>query len=175
MSRLSVRAMTGQLRHRWALLLLLGAAWMLAAWSVPRVEPGAVDQTAWLAGGLLIFAAAADLGQALLVPTWRRLHGGLAILSAVVAMIAVVNPAGSVVGVAALVGFFLLVRGGVDIAVAAATRAAEPAWGAQLAVGTGEALVGFWAAARFVETTPMLVVALGAFALLRGIAESVSV
>ncbi|GAA0803899.1 hypothetical protein GCM10009524_26420 [Spirilliplanes yamanashiensis] len=156
------------------MLLLLGAAWMIAAWSVPRFEPDAADQAAWLTGALLIFAAGAELARASLAPTWRQLHGGLAILSALVGMIAVGNPAGTVVGLAALVGFFLLVRGGVDIAVAAATRQSEPAWGAQLAIGAGEAVVGFWAAARFVETTSMLVVTLGAFALLRGIAEIVA-
>jgi hypothetical protein len=72
---------------------------------------------------------------------------------------------------AALVGFFLLVKGIFDITVAFITKEEFELWWLQLIIGLVEILLAFWVAGNFREKTILLVVYVGVIGLSRGITE----
>ena len=159
---------------RWVLVLFAGGTWLVVAWSVPRFGLTAIEQTAWLTGGLLLFAAFAELVHVSSTDTWRRTHAGLALMSLTAGGLCLLNIGGSVVDLTAVVGFFLLARGAVDVGLASVNRTAEPVWMVLVGLGIAEAIVGFWSAARFVTDVTGVVVTLAAFALLRAIADTIT-
>src|SRR4051794_6201906 len=116
MSRSRTRSAPGRHSNRWTLMVLLGIAWMVAAWTAPRFTPADADAASWLAGTVLMFAAGAELAHLAMVPQRRSLHLALGALSTAVGAIALGNPSGTMIGVAALVGYFLLLRGALDMA-----------------------------------------------------------
>jgi hypothetical protein len=75
---------------------------------------------------------------------------------------------------AALIGWYLLVRGAADIAISMLTRESDRIWGLLMVVGLAETGLGFFSASSFVRTPELVVVVLGGAALARGVADLVA-
>ena len=63
---------------------------------------------------------------------------------------------------AALVGWFLMVRGAVDVAVATMNRGSDRTWGLMLSLGVAQATLGFYAAGPLARAADPVIVTLGA-------------
>jgi uncharacterized membrane protein HdeD (DUF308 family) len=102
------------------------------------------------------------------------LSAGMAALFAVTGVLLLTDSDGSLTTPAALVGWFLMVRGAADIAVSMMTRETDRIWGLLLVVGLAEAGLGFFAASSFGRTVDLMIAVLAGLALLRGVADLVA-
>ena len=102
---------------------------------------------------------------------WKIVHGLLGVLFVIAALWALVHPHAAFATLAALVGFFVLIKGIFDLTVAFMTKAFFDLWWLQLVLGIFEIALAFWVAGSFTESAILLVVYVGIVALTRGITE----
>ena len=102
---------------------------------------------------------------------WKFVHGILGVLFVIAGIWALVHPHNAFATLAALMGFFLLVKGIFDLSVAFMTKGYFDLWWVQLVLGILEILLAFWVAGSFRNKAILLVVYVGIVALTRGITE----
>jgi uncharacterized membrane protein HdeD (DUF308 family) len=98
-------------------------------------------------------------------------HGLLGVLFVIAGIWALVHPHNAFATLAALIGFFVLIKGIFDVTVAFMTKGQFELWWLQLTVGIIEILLAFWVAGAFRNQVILLVVYVGLIALSRGITE----
>jgi uncharacterized membrane protein HdeD (DUF308 family) len=157
----------------WWLPLVTGILWTLFALIVFRFDYTTVATlsllvgTACIAAGVVeLFAAAAVHGGA----RFWRIVLGLAL--AAVGVVAYAHPGNTFTALAAVFAFYLLLRGVADIVMAIATRDV-PLWWVGLIAGIAQVALAFWAAGDFGHKAFLLVVWVGASAMIRGVSEIV--
>ncbi|MFI7543253.1 hypothetical protein [Actinoplanes sp. NPDC049599] len=155
----------------WGFLLFAGVTWLAIAWSVLRLEPA--DLVA-VAGPVILFGAVTEVVRALAGTRTWWLNAGMAVLFAATGVIMLRDGGSSWTTPAALIGWYLLVRGAADIAISMMTRESDRIWGLLMVVGLVETGLGFFSASSFVRTPELVVVVLGGAALSRGIADLVA-
>ncbi len=155
----------------WGFLLFAGVAWLAIAWSVLRLEP--VD-LARVAGPVILFAAVTEAVRALAGTRTWWLNAGMAVLFAATGLIMLPDGDSTWTTPAALIGWYLMVRGAADIAIAMLTRESDRIWGLLTVVGVAEVGLGFFSASSFVRTPELVVVILAGAALARGVADLVA-
>jgi hypothetical protein len=155
----------------WGFLLFAGVAWLAIAWSVLRLEPTDVVH---VAGPVILFGALTEAVRALAgTKTWW-LNAGMAVLFAVTGVLLLTDQGSSYTTPAALIGWYLMVRGAADIAVSMMTRETDRIWGLLMVVGVLEAGLGFFTASPLARTADLVVTVLGGLALARGVADLVA-
>jgi uncharacterized membrane protein HdeD (DUF308 family) len=154
----------------WWLFLITGIAWLILAKIVLDADWGSVAAIAAMAGILFIAAGVNEFVTAGAVETWRWLHVLLGVLFILAGVFAFVRPEISFLSFAAIIGWYLLFKGFLDIVVALSNRTYE-LWWLGLVVGIVELLVGFWAAGSPRQSTALLIIWVGAAALARGVME----
>jgi uncharacterized membrane protein HdeD (DUF308 family) len=158
----------------WWVLLVTGSLWILFALLVFRFDYTSVSALSILLGTVCLAAALLEVVAAGGSHGWWRVaHIGLAVVFAVVGVVAYVHPGNTFDALATIFAFYLLVRGAFEIVVAVLTRGAE-LWWIGLITGTLQVLLAFWAAGDFGHKAFLLVVWVGASALIHGIAELVT-
>jgi len=155
----------------WGFLLFAGVSWLAISWSVLRLEPTDIVQ---VAGPVILFGALMEAVRALAGTRTWWLNTGLAVLFAATGVILLASPDSSFTTPAALVGWFLMVRGAADIAVSMMTRETDRIWGLLLVLGVAEAGLGFFAASSFARTADLMVSVVAGLALARGVADLVA-
>ncbi|GGK71138.1 hypothetical protein GCM10012284_01130 [Mangrovihabitans endophyticus] len=155
----------------WALLLCTGVTWLAIGWTVLRLGPADVVR---VGGAVLIFAAAAEAVRALAKAKAWWLNAGLTVLFALTGAVLLTGNDSSFATPAALVGWYLVVRGAADIAVSMMVRETDRTWGMLMVAGVLETGLGFFASGPFGRTGELLVVVLGALGLCRGIVDLVA-
>ena len=156
----------------WWIFLVIGAAWLMFALVVFRFDYRSVSAISILFGIVVIAAAIDELFSVFAGDrtTWARVgHAVLAVLFVVIGVIAFVHPGNTFAALAAVMSFYFVLRGMLNMGLAIATRRATSVWWVQLLVGIAEILIGFWAAGDFGHKTILLVVWVGVAALTRGI------
>ena len=99
------------------------------------------------------------------------MHGIVGVLFIGAGVWALVHPHSAFATLAALIGFFFLVKGVFDLTIAFMTRAIFDLWWLQLIIGIFEIVLAFWVAGAFQRSVVLLVVYVGIVALSRGITE----
>jgi uncharacterized membrane protein HdeD (DUF308 family) len=155
----------------WRFLLFAGAAWLAIAWSVLRLEPTGIAQ---VAGAVILFGAVTEALRALAGTRAWWLNAAMAGLFAVTGVLLLVDRDSSFTTPSALIGWYLMVRGAVDVAVATVNRVADRGWGLTMVLGVVQVGLGFFAASRYSRTAEVVVLVLGALALMRGVADLVA-
>lgn len=155
----------------WGFLLFAGVTWLAISWSVLRLEPGDV---AGVAGPVILFAAVTEAVRALAGTRTWWLNAGMALLFAATGGLLLADDTSSWTTPAALIGWYLLVRGAVDIAISMMSRETDRIWGLLLALGVAETGLGFFAASAFARRADLVVVVLAGAALARGVADLVA-
>ena len=157
----------------WWLFIVTGIAWLLVSVLILRFNltsiaaVGAMLAVMLLLGGMNEFATAAlrDVG-------WRWLHAIMGIVFIVGGIWAFLHPIGAFYELAAILGFVLVTKGWVDIAISASARDVSHLWWLGVIVGILEVLLGFWASQQVFEPRALLIITWAGFsALLRGIGE----
>lgn len=155
----------------WGFLLFAGVAWLAIAWSVLRLEPA---DLATVAGPVILFGAVTEAVRALAGTRTWWLNAGLTVLFAATGVILLRDSGSSWSTPAALIGWYLLVRGATDIAISMLTRESDRIWGLLMVVGVVETGLGFFSASSVVRTPELVVMVLAGAALTRGVADLVA-
>jgi uncharacterized membrane protein HdeD (DUF308 family) len=155
----------------WGFLLFAGAAWLAIAWSVLRLQPADIVH---VAGPVVLFGALTEAVRALSGTRTWWLNAGMAALFAVTGAVLLADQDSSFTTPAALLGWYLMVRGAADVAVSMMTRESDRIWGLLMVVGVLETGLGFFAASPLSRSADLVVTVLGGLALTRGVADLVA-
>jgi hypothetical protein len=165
------KPLTVMRENMWGFLMFAGVAWLAISWSVLRLEPTDIVN---VAGPVVLFGALTEGVRALAgTKTWW-LNAGMAVLFSVTAVVLLASQDSSFATPAALIGWYLMVRGAADVAVSMMTRETDRIWGLLMVVGVLEAGLGFFAASPLSRTADLVVTVLGGLALTRGVADLVA-
>jgi len=161
---------SGQLKQLWWLPLIAGVVWLLFGVVVFRFDYGSVAAVATLFGVIVLVAAGNELMLARLsTPGWRLVRAIVAGLLTVVAVFAFIDPGSTFVSLAAVMSFYFVVAGTLDVSLALAHRHDYTAWGLPLSAGIVELLIGFWAAGSWAAGAVTLLAFVGGLAVTRGV------
>jgi uncharacterized membrane protein HdeD (DUF308 family) len=157
---------------RWWLFLLTGIGWLIVALIVFQWNYTTVYAVSFLFGFVALFAGLNEFFQITVSTSgWKIVHGLLGVLFILAAVWAFVHPHNAFATLAALIAFFILIKGIFDITLAFVTKNEFELWWLQLIVGLLEILLAFWVAGSFRNKVILLVVYVGIIALSRGITE----
>jgi uncharacterized membrane protein HdeD (DUF308 family) len=156
----------------WWLFLVTGIVWLIVAKIVLDADWGSVAAIAAMTGFMFIAAGVNEFVTAGVVDAWRWLHVILGLVFILTGVFAFIRPEVAFLSLAAIIGWYLLFKGFLDIVVALSNRAFD-LWWLGLLVGIAELLIGFWAAGSPRESIELLIIWVGAAALARGIMEIV--
>jgi hypothetical protein len=155
----------------WGFLMFAGVAWLAIGWSVMRLEP--VDIVS-VAGPVIFFGALCEAVRALAGTRTWWLNASMAALFGATGVIVLLDRDSAYTTPASLLGWFLMVRGAVDIAVATMNRGADRTWGLMLSLGVAQAGLGFFASSPLSRSADPVLLTLGGLAMLRAIADLVT-
>lgn len=155
----------------WGVLLFAGVAWLAIGWSVLRLEPADVAQ---VAGPVVLFGALCEAVRALAGTRTWWLNAGMALLFAATAAVLLLDRDATYATPASLIGWFLMVRGAMDVAVSTMNRGIDRTWGLMLAVGVAQAALGFYAAGPPARASDPVILVLGGLGVLRAVADLVT-
>ena len=145
----------------WFVLAFLVLTWKLASvWAVAIFAA-----IVFFTGGVFQFFVAA------LVPSWKWVHVLIGIISIGAGIIALAWPGETFLVLAAILAWYLLIAGFVDLVVGFMTRSINDLWWLQVLVGVAEILVGFWAVGYSGRSVALLVIWVAAFAIARGLSD----
>jgi uncharacterized membrane protein HdeD (DUF308 family) len=166
------REVVEEAAERWWLFLLTGIAWLVVALIVFQWNYTTVYAVSFLFGFVALFAGLNEFFQITVSTSgWKIVHGTLGVLFVLAAIWAFVHPHNAFATLAALIAFFVLIKGIFDITVAFVTKDQFELWWLQLIVGLLEILLAFWVAGSFRHQVILLVAYVGIIALSRGITE----
>ncbi|MFC3987916.1 hypothetical protein [Actinoplanes siamensis] len=155
----------------WGFLLFAAAAWLVIGWSVLRLEPAGI---AAVAGPVVLFGAVCEGLRALAGTRTWWLNAGLAAVFAATGAAMLFSDDSGWTTTASLTGWYLLVRGAVDVAVGIMTRGSDRVWSLLVTVGVLETTLGFVAAGPLARDAGSVVVILGGLGVLRAVADLVT-
>jgi uncharacterized membrane protein HdeD (DUF308 family) len=118
-----------------------------------------------------MIGGAMELYVAFQTPGWRWLHILFGVIAIVAGLLALIWPGQTFLVLAAIVAWYILFAGIMDIVIAFSTREENDLWWLQLILGIAEVLIGFWAVGYAGRSVALLVVWVGASALARGISS----
>jgi len=155
----------------WWVVLLMGILWILYGWIVLTFTFKTVLAVAVFVGIGLIAAGISEFFLASQLDSWRWLWIVLGVISVGAGIIALVWPSETFLVLAAIIGWYLMLRGVFDIVMAFMTKEVNDLWWLSLVVGIGEILIGFWAVGYEGRSIAVLVIWVGAYALFKGISD----
>jgi hypothetical protein len=155
----------------WGFLLFAGVAWLAIGWSVLRLEPADV---VGVAGPVIFFGALCEVVRALAGTRTWWVYAAMAVLFAGTGVVLLLDKDSTYTTPASLIGWFLMVRGAVDIAVATMNRGTDRTWGLMVSLGVLQAGLGFYATSPLSRTADPVIVTLGALGVLRAVADLVT-
>jgi uncharacterized membrane protein HdeD (DUF308 family) len=155
------------------LLLILGIAWVLLSFLLLNFTYRSVLAFTILIGIVLFVAAASEIAEAFVAPSWKWLHGGLGVLFLLGGIAAFAYP-GETFGTLALIfGWYLLLKGTFDIVTSLAFHGVH-LWWMGLIAGILEVAIAFWAISYVGRSAALLLLWVGIGALIRGITTIVA-
>jgi uncharacterized membrane protein HdeD (DUF308 family) len=154
------------------MFLVIGAGWLLFSIIVFRFDYRSVSAISILFG-IVVIAAAIEESIAVFAGDrsgWARAgHALLAVACFVIGVVAFVHPGNTFAALAAVMSFYFIFIGVLNIWLSFLSKVAVRTWWIQFFVGVAEIVIGFWAAGDFGHKTILLVVWVGVAALTRGI------
>lgn len=159
-------------RHWWW-FLVAGVLWILFAWIVLSFDYETVWAVAVFFGVGLIAGGLMSIMLGIDARSWRWLHLTFGVISVLAGFIALIWPGQTFLVLAAIIGWYVMLTGIIDLATSIATKHENDMWWLQLIVGIAQILVGFWAIGYAGRSIALLVIWVGATALARGISSLV--
>ncbi len=155
------------------MLLITGIAWIIVSVLVLDTDFDSALAIGYLVGGYLIAAGVMELVLIGVVGGWKWLHGALGVLFVAGGIAALTEPFQTFTVLAALVGFFLVLKGSLDFVMALVARHEVDLWWLMLIAGILQVLIGFWASGYPGRSAVLLTLWVGIGALIRGITQLV--
>jgi uncharacterized membrane protein HdeD (DUF308 family) len=157
---------------RW-LQIIAGVAWILVSLVVLSFDANSMATVGILVGVVLIFAGVDELVITFVAPGWRWVHAILAALFVIAGFASFMAPFQTFGYLALFMGWYLVIKGILDITLSIALRDGIPVWGLLLAVGIGEVLLGFWAIGYPGRSAYLVLLWAGIGAMFRGVNDLV--
>ena len=157
----------------WWVFLLMGIGWVIVSLIVLAFDPTSAAAIGWMTAAVLIVAGLDEGFTALTTRDWRWLHAVLGLVLFTLGVGALLDPFQTFGILALLVGWYLVLKGTVDIIISVAGRGEVPLWGLLLASGVAQVLIGIWAVGYPGRSAWLLILWVGLGALMRGITEIV--
>ena len=154
----------------WWVLLITGILWILLGFYVLQAHVDSAVLVGYLAAFWLIFAGVAEFVQ-LAFPGWRWLHGIVGVLFILGGIAALTTPFQTFMVLAALIGFFLVLKGTIDFVFGLALRHEVELWWMAMVGGILEIIVGIWALGYPGRSAALLLIWIGIGAIIRGTVE----
>jgi uncharacterized membrane protein HdeD (DUF308 family) len=158
----------------WWILLVTGIGWILFSIIIFRFDWTSVSSISIVFGCVLL---AAGFTEFFLIAGatrgWKIAHALLGVAFVVIGVIAFIHPGNTFAALAAVLSFYFVFKGTFDVAVALSSRD-QDLWWLTLVLGIVQILLGFWAAGDFGRKTILLLVWVGAVALIRGISQIIT-
>jgi len=158
----------------WWVLLVTGILWIFLGLFVLQAHVDAVVLVGYLAAVWLIFAGVAEFVQLATFEGWRWLHAIVGVLFLLGGIAALTTPFQTFMVLAALIGFFLVLKGTIDFVFGLALRHEVELWWMQLVAGIFEILLGIWAMGYPGRSSALLLAWIGIGAMIRGTVEIIS-
>lgn len=155
---------------RW-LIAARGVLWLIGAAAVLSFTSTSVAVIAIATGTVILLAGVDEIAEAATADSWRWAHAALGTLFLVSGFVALLLPWQTFGVLALFLGWWLVIKGGFDIALAIVLRSVRPLWGLSLAVGVSEVLIGVWALAYPRRSPWLLILWIGLGALFRGLGD----
>jgi uncharacterized membrane protein HdeD (DUF308 family) len=156
----------------WWVLLVTGIAWVTVSVIIFRFDYTTVKAIGILFGVVALGAAVNEiLVSVVSTPGWAIVHLLVAGLFAAAGIVSFFHPGNTFVALAALISFFLIFRGTLDLITGVSSSGYMRGWWLLMIIGIIELLVGFWAAGSWNLSVTVLIAWVGAVALTRGVAE----
>jgi uncharacterized membrane protein HdeD (DUF308 family) len=155
-------------------LIVGGILWLLVALVMLSLDSTGAATLGYLVGFVLLLAGIDEFVLMSLLPGWRWAHAILGVLLIIGGIAALLEPFQTFGILALLIGWYLLIKGFMDIALAIALHRTLPLWGLTLGAGIIEALLGLWALGYPGRSAWLLMVWVGIAALMRGINDLVA-
>jgi uncharacterized membrane protein HdeD (DUF308 family) len=157
----------------WWLYLVAGVLWILFGWVVLSFNFDTVWAVAVFFGFGFIIGGTMELFVAFQATGWRWLHIAFGVIAIIAGIVALVWPGQTFLVLAAIIGWYILFAGIMDIVTSIAVKEDNEMWWLQLILGIVEVLIGFWAVGYTGRSVALLVIWVGASALARGISSIV--
>lgn len=155
----------------WWIYLVTGGGWLLFSIIIFRFDWTSVSAIAILFGTAMLAIGAAEVFAVFTASGgWRIGHALIALACIVIGIVAYVHPGNTFSALAGVMSFYFIVKGIFDLALGFATLG-QHLWWLQVLAGIAEIVIGFWAAGNFGNKTILLLVWVGAAALIRGITD----
>ena len=151
----------------------MGIGWVIVSLIVLAFDPTSAAAIGWMTAAVLIVAGLDEGFTALTTSDWRWLHAVLGLVLFTLGVAALLDPFQTFGILALLVGWYLVLKGTVDIVISVAGRGDVPLWGLLLASGVAQVLIGIWAVGYPGRSAWLLILWVGLGALMRGITEIV--
>jgi len=158
----------------WWVLLVTGILWILIGLFVLQAHYESAVAIGYLVGFWLFFAGVAEFIEAAAVEGWRWFHIILGVLFILGGVAALLSPFQTFTVLAALIGFFLVLKGTFDFIIALAVRHEIDLWWMSLIAGIIEIVLGIWAMGYPGRSAALLIIWIGIGAIIRGIAQIVT-
>jgi uncharacterized membrane protein HdeD (DUF308 family) len=171
--REAARTMDEASRYWW-ILLVTGIGWILFSIIIFRFDWTSVSSISIVFGCVLLAAGFSEFFMiAGATGGWKIAHALLGVAFVVIGVIAFIHPGNTFAALAAVLSFYFIFKGTFDVAVALSSRD-QDLWWLTLVLGIVQILLGFWAAGDFGRKTILLLVWVGAVALIRGISQIIT-
>lgn len=157
----------------WWLYLVAGVLWIIFGWVVLSFNFDTVWAVAVFFGFGFIIGGVMELFVAFQATGWRWLHIAFGVIAIIAGIVALVWPGQTFLVLAAIIGWYILFAGMMDIVTSIAVKEDNELWWLQLILGIVEVLIGFWAVGYNGRSVALLVIWVGASALARGISSIV--
>ena len=158
----------------WWLLLVTGILWILIGLFVLQSHYDSAVLIGYLVAFWLIFAAVAEFMEIASFEGWRWLHAIMGVLFLIGGIAALTSPFQTFMVLAALIGFFLVLKGTFDFVLALLLRHDLEMWWLTLVAGILQIILGIWAMGYPGRSSALLILWIGIGAVIRGIVEIIS-
>jgi uncharacterized membrane protein HdeD (DUF308 family) len=158
----------------WWVWLVLGIAWVIAAFVVLQFDAASVATVGVIVGLMFLVASAQQFMLAALADSLRWLWAIFGVLFGASAIICFIHPENTFVALADILGFVFLCVGLWWTIRAFMLKAIDSAWWVHLVAGVLMLAVAFWTSGQFfIEKAYMLLVFAGIWALMHGVLDIV--
>jgi uncharacterized membrane protein HdeD (DUF308 family) len=155
----------------WWVLLVTGILWILIGLFVLQSHYDSAVLIGYLVAFWLIFAAVTEFMELAVLEGWKWLHAIIGVLFLVGGIAALTSPFQTFMVLAALIGFFLVLKGTFDFTFAILLRHDLELWWMTLVAGILEILLGIWAMGYPGRSSALLILWIGIGAIIRGTVE----
>lgn len=168
------RELVASANRWWWIFLVTGSAWVLFSVILLRFDYTSVAAVSILLGCAMAAAACVELIATSTSHGWGRAgHALLAVATGAIAVVAFIHPGNTFRALAAVLSFYLVIKGAVTIALALAGGRRVDLWWLTLLTGIVELVLGLWAAGYWGRSTALLLAWIGVVAMLRGVGDIV--